>query len=207
MAIDKLEKRYHDDDQVVILYIYCSYQERGSHTAANLIKSLLWQLAVSSDKAFGILDNMHTAFTKTGCNSGPTRDQYVQVLLDELHACGLAKILIFVDALDELDGAERSLLLDTLRRICNEISAAHVLAMSRHMTVPDLAKSSTRLTVQADAADIQAYVRRQISFMEEFAALKDDAAAVDQIAEGISKRAERMFVFLFLSSRSPRRRR
>ena len=196
MAINDRQIRYHDDLQAAVTYVYCSYQERAEQTAQRLLISLTWQLALSSSNAFQVLERVYGKHNKGGMSTQPTCQECVDIISHGAQSSGLTAIFIFVDALDELEPDERNLLLDALEHLTQDTDVFRILLMSRPATIPALSFNGTSacLDIHAADADVQAYVRRQISIRSDFDAIKRDSSMVDLIVNGISKTANGMQV-------------
>lgn len=65
IVVDYLKHSIEQED-VAIIYIYCSYKEKGDQTAANLVASLLQQLAQKSTVISGEILSLYDHHTKNG---------------------------------------------------------------------------------------------------------------------------------------------
>src|ERR1700733_6041120 len=97
MVVDHLERLFADNDQVVVVCIYCNYKEQSEQRVENLAASLLKQTFRMSGENFANLKALHNRRRKSGTR--PTLDELSRLLTSEVQT--YSKVFIIVDALAE----------------------------------------------------------------------------------------------------------
>jgi len=157
--VDHLRTFFKTNENVVTLFIYCTYKEQAEQSVSNLAASMLKQIvqdrcAVSKDmKEFYDVHRFRAA--------RPTLDQITDILISEIRT--YSKVFIVVDALDECreDDTTRAMLLDVLRSLPGQVN---LIVTSRNL--PSIARDfegAKRLHIRAKDDDIKIYIEARIA--------------------------------------------
>lgn len=155
-VIDYLE-REHRRAQVGIAYVYCLYN--GAHqTAANLLGSLLQQLALQNDAVKDDIKSCHAHHTRFGTR--PTLFEISRLLGMQVQI--FDEVFIIIDALDECSEADqvRRDFLTEVRRLLPDI---RLMVTSRHLaSIESNFKQDTRLEIRAHDQDVRKFIEAQV---------------------------------------------
>lgn len=151
-------RRKHPEDDVAVLCLYCSYQQRIDQTAENLVASLLKQLvqekATISDSIKSLYKAHHSKGTRPKCA------ELAHALRLEIH--NYRRTFIVVDALDEcpeVQGVRR----DLLGELVSLSDIVNLMVTSRpHVTIDPHFNGIRQLHIYADNKDIGQYVKCRI---------------------------------------------
>lgn len=184
ITIDQLTSLYEAEEDVAIAYIYCSFQRKSEQRLANLLASLVGQLANQENgplyTGLEILHNRH-ARKKTR----PTVSE-LSILLDEL-VRRFKKTIFIVDALDEcydFHGSARREVLSELRKLQSDHASVYFFATSRN--IPDVLSEFEKTThlsleIRATDEDIERFLDAKMpdlrSFVHRQPKLKDEIKA------------------------------
>ena len=157
--MDHLRTFFKTNENVVTLFIYCTYKEQAEQSVSNLAASMLKQIvqdrrAVSKDVK-EIYDFHRLRATR------PTLQQLTDILISEIRT--YSKVFIVVDALDECreDDTTRAMLLDVLRSLPGQVN---LIVTSRNL--PSIARDfegAKRLHIRAKDDDIKIYIEGRIA--------------------------------------------
>ncbi|KAJ7076812.1 hypothetical protein C8R44DRAFT_585481, partial [Mycena epipterygia] len=144
-----------ETDNIGMAVIYLNHKESDAHSPSNLLASLWRQLVLGRP----IGSNVHELYEKH-------REPRTRPSLAEAHAvlCSViqeySKVFILVDALDEYPGAQRSILLQDLLHLDDNVK---LLVTSRsHITINHIT-SFEMLEIRAREDDIRKYLESQIT--------------------------------------------
>lgn len=171
-----------------VAYTYCVYNQEYQ-TAANLIASIIAQLARQNPKASLDLKDLWKSYS--GTPSKPSLEEYVRLLKALFQQSTQAFVL--VDALDELSEGERRLLVRHLLTLAPDIQ---VLVTSRSLpSIQFLLKDSARMEIQAHDEDMRTSLESRIK-QEDFLrkSVEQDPLLHDKIINTIIHKANGMFL-------------
>ena len=161
LVIDSLRKRTRGENMVV-LSLYCDYQTQKDQSAANIIGSLLSQVALGARQ---IPSKVQHAFElgQRGRHALQLSDM-LELLVKTVSS--IERVYICFDAMDELFPQNRSELLRTLREIIREAPNLRLFLTGRPHIRGELDKYLTKrayiIPIVADQGDIATYVTRKM---------------------------------------------
>jgi hypothetical protein len=124
--VEEVIVHYKSDSSVAIAYFYFDFNDSKKQRHGNLLRSLIIQLSIQSNKTPEALDNLFTC-SQDG-RQQPTSDALVltlQHIVNDFH-----QTFIILDALDECK--EREELLELIENIISwKLEKIHILATSR----------------------------------------------------------------------------
>ncbi|MCJ1385533.1 hypothetical protein MMC17_008656 [Xylographa soralifera] len=187
IVVEHLEKEFHDDRNVRICYIYCSYKEHENHTMAGLIGNLLLQLIQRQNQ---IPNDIVTLYDKQKLTRAKAQlgelSSLLHIEIQQLH-----KVFFIIDALDECLEAIRYAFLEELVK-----SGAQLMVTSRYLSVVEHDfKFAARLEVRASDEDVRKYVEaRMISERRMARHVRGDPTLSTKIVETLVESARGMFL-------------
>ncbi|KAI0502938.1 ankyrin repeat-containing domain protein [Xylaria bambusicola] len=150
------------DDRKATIYFFCTYSDKSTHSARNLISSLAAQLACQNEEAFQILEE----YQKELVSQKPlTLEPSVQKLLTIFeYMCGMFdQIFVVVDGLDECEGDEVILSLLQLSSKMNSASITTLLLSRDVVGIRDRLESRfVHIEIAAHTEDLQLYVSAEL---------------------------------------------
>lgn len=173
IVIDDLVKRFQDDQNVGIAYVFCNFRRQDEQTIDHILLSLLKQLAQAQSalpEAIAELYHRHRV--------EKTRPQLEEILkvLQSVTDSHYARVFIIIDALDECsayDGCRSRLLsaLSNLRDTCN----ANVFATSREIPeITDEFDKDMSLEIRASKEDVKRYLDGHLLHLPSFVRRSSD---------------------------------
>ena len=157
IVIDHLKKMVQGSD-IMVMYVYCSYQDQITQTTINLVASLLRQVVQSMDSMPGnVISVFHALSYK---NLRPSLPDVVKLLRSCL--LDFSSTFVVVDALDEISGAagNRERLLEVIDSLDSDIK---VMVTSRNTPISNSkGRNITSLEIRASNEDIGRYVDRRL---------------------------------------------
>jgi hypothetical protein len=166
IIVEDLSKRFHDDPNTGIAYIYCNFRQHDEQKIDSLLASLLRQLTERRSSLPNIIKDLYERHKHA--KSRPSSVELVKAV--QYITSGYSRAFILVDALDECQVSNgcRATFLTELFRI-QAVSKANILATSRF--VPDVTErfdGKPWLEIEADEHDIQAYLAEHMSHLPSF---------------------------------------
>ncbi|KAL2037429.1 hypothetical protein N7G274_009914 [Stereocaulon virgatum] len=169
----------------VLSYLYCNYNEAGTQSAINLMKSILRQLASRTD----VLNNDLERFYKE--KSSPSFAECCQLL--HKAADHMSNIHVVIDALDECTEATRDILLTELEKLRPKVC---LIITSRH-TFGDHyePESALCLKIHAQEEDIKQYLSERVETSRPLRDhIKTRPELRDQVLDVVITKANGMFL-------------
>lgn len=105
IVINHLEEEFHDDPTVIVAYLYCNFRQRQEQRLESLLASLLKQLVQGHPSIPNSVEKLYNRHQNKGTQ--PTAEEISRTLSDI--AADFSRVFILVDALDECQIAESSL--------------------------------------------------------------------------------------------------
>ncbi|MCJ1398518.1 hypothetical protein MMC11_001718 [Xylographa trunciseda] len=187
IVVERLENEFHNNQDIGVCYMYCSYKEHESHTIVGLIGNLLLQLIRRQDKVPDDIVTLHEEQRLT--RAGPQLGELLTLLHGEIQR--LDKVFCIVDALDECLEKSRYVFLEELVNC-----GAQLVITSRHLSVVEHDfKFSARLEVRANDEDVRKHVEaRMISERQIARHVRGDPNLSTKIVETLVESAKGMFL-------------
>jgi Cdc6-like AAA superfamily ATPase len=194
IVIDHLSKRFQNDADIGIAYVYFNYKQNvDKQNVDNLLSSLLKQLSQERPSLPDTVKALHDQ-----CRNKRTRPS-----IDELSralqsvAAIYSRVFIIVDALDECEAADgcRARFLTEIFNLQTK-TRANLFTTSR--PIPEIVQhfeGSKQLEIRASIEDVQAYLNSRISPRRAF--LRKNLELQEQIKAKIVEAVEGMYVFPF----------
>ncbi|GAB1317947.1 hypothetical protein MFIFM68171_08157 [Madurella fahalii] len=190
MVIDWLASGY-PDQQVAIIYFYCSYKERELHTAKNVIGSLLKQLIQHMPSLPEGLLNLYDEHRQKGTR--PDLNELTRLITQ--HAQNFSDIFVVIDALDEYSDFDlrRSTLFDEIEKLPENV---RILITSRHsQRIDERFKGVPYIEVRAADEDVKRYVvARYDKEMSLAGRIRSNQALKEEIIDTVVARSQGMFL-------------
>lgn len=177
------------DSRKATTYFFCTYRNKATHSARNLLSSIVSQLARQNEDAFQILEKHHQELiSQTPLAAEPSLQNLLTVF--ETMSRNFDQVFVVVDGLDECETDEivRSLSKLTMKK--NSTSITTLLLSQDVIHIRDRLESDfSHVEIAAHTSDIQLYVytelekrieSKQLRFRN--AELKADI--VDQLVHG-----------------------
>jgi hypothetical protein len=188
IIINHLEQHFGQDD-VAIAYIYCSYKERETQTAVNLIASLLQQLVQRSPVVPDSIASLYHHHRKR--DTRPAIDELSKLL--QLEVRRLSKVFIVIDALNECseNNSTRESFLTEIRKLRRTI---YLLITSRHIqSIKGEFEKAAQVEIRASNEDVRNYLRGRITSEGRLVRLvKGDPALQATIVNTVAENAKGM---------------
>ncbi|KAH6970659.1 hypothetical protein BKA56DRAFT_496253, partial [Ilyonectria sp. MPI-CAGE-AT-0026] len=198
IVVDDLTRRFHDNPDIGIAYVYCNFRRWDEQKAGDLLASLLKQL---SQGRSSLPSHVKTLYEKH-------KDKQTRPSFDEISGAlqsvsvMYSKVIIVVDALDECQPSDgcRSKLLSHIFSLQAD-DAVSFFATSR--PIPDIEgyfKECLRLEIIASDEDVRRYVHGHMSHLPKFVCNRPDIQK--EIEAEIAGAVEGMFLLaqLYLNS-------
>ena len=195
-VINRLQCTY-SKRNIGIAFIYCDYKEQEQQTPVNLMSSLLQQLVEQQPVLPDEVRSLWKEHTRQRTRPGLAELSK----LFQSTASRFSKIFIVVDALDETRESS-----EVARDLITEIQKLPptlcLMGTSRHKAnIEQLFRGSVQLEIQANDADIRAYIRIQINRRERLKKfVQADPSLPGKIETKIASKAQGMSVFYMHSS-------
>ncbi|KAI9792977.1 MAG: hypothetical protein M1816_001299 [Peltula sp. TS41687] len=190
IVVDDLQRK-HPGDDVAVLCLYCSYQQRIDQTAETLVASLLKQLVQGRGVISDSIESLYEVHRSKG--SRPKRTELADALRSEIHS--YTRAFIVVDALDEC-AEDQGIRRDLLGELESLSDIVHLMATSRpHVIIDQHFNGIRELHIHADDKDIEEYVRRRIQQESRLARhVKADPTLEDDMVKMIVANSKGMFL-------------
>ncbi|PGH09567.1 hypothetical protein GX51_00673 [Blastomyces parvus] len=189
-VIDHLRRKYGEDKDVPVIFIYCNYKKQQEMRPIDIFSSLLKQL---SRNGSGIPESVMTLYKKHKLNqSRPSLEEVLVSLQSTIRS--FSKTFIIADALDEYETPSRSIFMKKLFDII-EKTDANLLATSRFVrTVEAMFEKKNTLSreIQALPADLDRFVDGNVHKLPPF--VLHNSALQDVIKHEIIQAASGMFL-------------
>ena len=115
-----------------ICYYYCSFQDRVRNTFDDFLRSSIAMLCSRYDN-YSLLEDLRTRCNDESPSEGPNSAQLQDLMLKMIDlGCLIQETYLFIDALDEMPGAEQAELFHLLELLQDkETPSIHMLVCSR----------------------------------------------------------------------------
>ncbi|SJL14282.1 uncharacterized protein ARMOST_17738 [Armillaria ostoyae] len=192
--ITKYLRALNHERKTLILNIFCDYQSAATQTIDNIFCSLLKQLVQDN----GLSDSITSLYKQ--CHHDGTRPS-LNVLTDILsqELGSFYCVYIVLDALDEFTSGNPQEQMNKQEELINITKLLgdniHLLVTSRDITTIGLLfKADTRLDIRAAGDDISSYIMSKLSYgcLAHFIKGRDDLRQA--ILDGVTKKADGMFL-------------
>lgn len=184
VVIEDLIARAAESQKIGIAYIYYSYQRKDEQTPANLLRSLLKQLARSQSSLPQVVRDLHKKAQKgrqPSVHDISTALQSVSALYSE--------VFIVIDALDE--SASNRDLLDHIFRL-RDNNSLNLFATSRHIPeIEAMFESCVKQEIIARDEDVRKYIDGRIAYFPTF--LHPNLELQDEVKSAIVEAVEGMY--------------
>ena len=189
IVVDDLTRRFGEDKNVGIAYIYCSFRRKNEQKAEHMLMSLLKQLADGQRYLPQSVVSLYESHEK---KSRPSIDEISKALqaVVALHS----RVFIIMDALDECQtsGGCRTKFLKEIFAI-QATGGANIFATSRFLPeVTEMFVGSISLEIRASADDVRRYLSGHISQLPSFVQRSPDLQ--EEIKTEIIKAVDGMYV-------------
>jgi Cdc6-like AAA superfamily ATPase len=190
IVVDHLLTLFKDDLATGIAYLYCNFGQQHEQQAEDLLASLLKQLGMRQSPLPGSVKDLYDHHKAT--RTRPSVDEILRILQSVVTT--YSRIFIIVDALDECQASN-----GCRTRFLSELFAlrarhgANILATSR--LIPDIVdqfKSSVRLEIRADRADVERYLEGHMGQLPSI--VHQNTQLREEIKTGISGAVDGMCV-------------
>ncbi|KAJ5160570.1 uncharacterized protein N7482_007574 [Penicillium canariense] len=192
IIIDHLNRRFADDPNVHIAWIFCSYQPHQAQTTLDLLLSLLKQLALKGSSVAPHIVKLYSQH-----NSQNTRPNQTEVQVELLKlAKDSDKVFIVMDALDEYCSwnlEEMQQFLSAIFRLQQEANVS-IFATSRfNSDITSLFPNSVSKEIRAQQGDILTYVNNRMPRLL-LSNISGHTEVQEQVRRSIVKAADGMYV-------------
>ncbi|KAI1743289.1 ankyrin repeat-containing domain protein [Xylaria scruposa] len=146
------------DDRKATAYFFCTYRNKATHSARNLLSSLVSQLARQKEEAFLVLEKYHQEIdSQEPVAAEPSLRELLPVFKN---MCRLFdQVFVVVDGLDECDTDEVVYNLSQLLLKTNSTSISLLLLSRDVVLIRDRLESDfSHVEIEAHKEDIQLYV-------------------------------------------------
>ena len=158
LVIDYLKDSFVQQENVVA-YVYCDYEEHEDQSAEKMVASLLKQIASADHGIPEPLKRLHQKFKAQGRT--PQQRDLEQTLSSTCD--NYARVYIVIDALDEFNPRYRKALVEFLAYIQHK-DCVKILMTSRSYpeSVMKYFKAACRISIGAHEADLKKYILQEI---------------------------------------------
>jgi hypothetical protein len=190
IAIDHLYTKYRNDVNIGIAYLYCNFRRQYEQRPADLLASLLKQLAQRRPVTPESMKSLYERHKRK--QTRPSFGEISKVL--QYIVADYQKVFIIIDALDECqvtDGGRAKFLSEIFNLQAN--TGANLFATSRF--VPEIERQfegSIPLEIRASDEDVQRYIDGHMSQLRPF--VLRDPALLNEIKTEIVKAVDGMFL-------------
>lgn len=189
IVVDELMRRFGNDKNVGIAYIYCNFRRKHEQRAEDLFRSLLKQLSQGRPS---LPESVKALYDDYKGRPQPSIDEILAVL--QSVTAIYAKVFIIIDALDECqtsDGCRSRVLKELFNP--NTRYGANFFATSRFvLEITAMFDKSQSLEIRATARDIEMYLDGRMSQLEAFGDWNDQLR--EDIKTTISGAVDGMYV-------------
>lgn len=186
--VERLHVKFQPDKDVRIAAVFCNYKMNDTLSVANILAGVWLQVTTFvklSDEAITLYDRNVEMGTRPSC------EDYVKLLQLDLKSC--SKVLIVVDALDELSDSSSLTLLKELDRLGGPINIMVTSRLSSSSLAPRSLKIAPTQETSASAQDMCHYIDARIdndpllaNYVQVAPQLRDD------IRDQVTKKAGKM---------------
>jgi hypothetical protein len=195
-VINKLRKRFKDDQNTAVLYVYCKYNAPCDIT--RVLSSLLHQLILHTGQLTPESIKLLKRCQKE--QRSPLLEEISSIFRTEMKS--LSHLFIVIDALDECFPEQvRHALLHDMHSLVSAEAPVRLFITSRpHPVIENAIAGVTRLQINALLSDIQSHIASRIagnlSSLQTF--LKDVPTLRDEIIRIVADKAGGMYVVFYL---------
>ncbi|KAL9103979.1 MAG: hypothetical protein Q9163_001041 [Psora crenata] len=194
-VIDDLRGAF-DRQPVTVAFAYLSHVDRNLLTAADVVASMVKQIAQSIPDAHLALDK---AFKNSKKQSSKPRLEDLEKMMAAL-CQALPRVFMVLDALDEFDSIQRKLLLGSLSRFTNALGVHLFITCRTHLDLSTKhVNRCTHIEIRANEHDIKLYLSQAIDESEMEDVVTDDFRA--EILARVAASADGMFLLAVLQIR------
>ena len=192
IIIDYL-KQFIEQEDVAVIYIYCSYKEKDDQTAISLVASLLQQLVQKSSTVSEEIVSLYDYHIRN--ETRPALSELSKLL--QLEVRRFSKVFILIDALDECPQSN-GVRMSFLKEIQKLAPSIHLLVTSRHSSVIEREfEKAGHLEIRASDEDVRRYLECRIKMEHQLIRLvKTHPALQGNIISTIVEKAKGMSVFI-----------
>ncbi|KAH8694900.1 hypothetical protein BGW36DRAFT_452665, partial [Talaromyces proteolyticus] len=195
IVVDYLLKKFQNDSNIGIAYLYCDFRRQDEQDPTHLVMSLLRQFAgLTVPETVRSLYNYHT-----GKETRPSFDEALNVLNSVVS--GYSRAYIMIDALDEckLSDGVRFKFISVISKVQANASA-NIFVTSR--PIPDIQKEfqqlgAVSLEIRASDEDVGRFLDGHISQLPSF--VQESPELTNQVKASIIQAAEGMFLLAILN--------
>lgn len=145
--------------ETVVAYVYCDYEEHENQSAEKMVASLLKQIASADHEIPEPLKRLHQKFKVQGRT--PQQRDLEQTFSSTCE--NYTRVYIVIDALDECDSRYKKALVEFLEYIRHKQSVK-ILVTSRSYpeSIMKYFKAACKISVGAHEADLKKYILQEI---------------------------------------------
>ncbi|KAH0499652.1 hypothetical protein TgHK011_006829 [Trichoderma gracile] len=189
IVVDDIYKRFYNDTNVGIAYLYCDYRRQQEQTVEQLLLSLVKQLAQRQAPVPKEVSEIYSEYQRQ-----PKALSFGEILM-LLHSVSklFSRVFVIVDALDEFrtDGCRRTFLNGILKLQAQEYASIFLTARF----IPDILnifEESATLEIRAQDEDVQQFIANQITRLPSF--VLNDTELQSMIKTSIAEAVDGMFL-------------
>jgi Cdc6-like AAA superfamily ATPase len=165
VVIDHLQRRFHGDPRIGIVYIYCNFRRQHEQKAEDLLANLLKQLAQSCPSLPPSVKELYGLHKRN--RTRPSLEEILKTLHSVANA--YSRIFIAIDALDECENSNCNKLLTEVCALQASVNvSANIIATSRiNNAIDKFFVGCQSLEIYAADNDIREYASTQINLLED----------------------------------------
>lgn len=176
------------DPGFIIAYYYINYKYEGFHDIEAIVGCLMSQLLLQIPSLWSALDLLYQR-----CESDRRKPLFEELINPLLNLEDRSKIIVVIDALDEISDVTRA----TMLRLLKQLSEADIslFLTSRPIDLKDLRSRARILEVSAQERDLETYARSKLRTNENVQDVVGDLAdaIIDQIVNPMVSHAAGMY--------------
>ena len=197
IVIEHLRRELQLNDDVGVVFLYCSYKKQEEQKVGSLLSSVLRQLVQNRASIPGEVDHLY----KTHRNEGtrPSTKEILSVICSVVSS--LSRLYLVVDALDECASFERRRLIEELYQVQAQ-TQLNILATSRDL--PEIRShfvGISALEIRASEEDVRRYLENRIPELP--LCVIRDVGLQSKITTQVLEVVDGMYVFLTMKQDKP----
>jgi AAA domain len=190
IVAEELSRRFEDDNNVGIAYIYCNFKRQNEQNVEDLLASILKQLAQGRPN---LPESIRLLYKQCKLkNSRPSVNDMVAAL--ESVAAQCSQVFVLVDALDECRVSDNCRV-NLLSAISDFQAKCGVNLFATSRSIPDITenfKQDLNVEISANEKDVQRYVQGHINELPRF--VRRDLELQREIGSEIVQAIDGMYV-------------
>ena len=187
IIVDDLGKRYNNNTETGIAYIYCNFRRRSEQKADDLLSNLLKQLSQGQVLPSSVKELYSQHQVR---NTRPSVDEISRTL--QSVAALYARVFLIVDALDECEAESRSRLLTEIFSLQAKTKTNFFTTARPNTYIKEEFEGCCSLEILASNGDVCRYLDGHMSQLRPFVSRNSDLK--DEIKTEITMASEGMYV-------------